>query len=160
MGDVILVKTCNRAWVATTFQTVTWSFNFQPIGEQHFCNNAQWVMYCYYFQRWDGDHMLENLSGFETKCSMIYLKTWSWPYATVEAGKTNILFLFVLNSYTYLVKSALYMTYQYKQTSKEDEYMYTSKSILVFLQSFSPLIITDNHWQWCMSCYCVAEKNT
>ena len=33
---------------------------------------------------------MENLSGFETSCAMIYADTWEWAYAKQEAGKRGL----------------------------------------------------------------------
>ena len=52
------------------------------------------VIVCAYFnacnytrQKWDRDHFLENLSGYETSCAMVFERTWAWAYATTQANK-------------------------------------------------------------------------
>jgi len=41
-------------------------------------------------RNWDGSHFLENLSGFETECSMLTTDTWSFPYASLIAKQEGI----------------------------------------------------------------------
>ena len=43
-----------------------------------------------YYQHWDRSHYLENLSGYETKCSMVTRNSWDFSTSKALANQRDM----------------------------------------------------------------------